>query len=552
MKTNILFSLLIILSIGANAQLKVPKTKDIKKAVERNIKSTSTKEKESKNKTEHESSDNKADTIAPQTHSEKVITARKSHTQSKTDTSDIDEKAEEEAYQKIYNKFNAINEMGQYNRSGSGQRYDDFTRMQQWVNNVSSEEVKKFPEILAQYESKNKRRAVILGINYKTFMEAYTSGSDLLKNMILHLKENYGFMDTKYFTTQKMDELIEGVKNGIQIFQFMADVFPDRTDYKSYTTQAKAMQDAIDKKLNAKYAANYTSAFHTSNTKKILLSNKDITIGKENPQQFKSLFTLGESIKAVVYTNEKIKTYNGGRNYVGLEIFFDEAISDNYFSNNGCLLMSSSIIAINDKETDNAYLTFDLIPDNTKTNHISASHIKRIASCMNGLLPGKHNVRLQVGFISGGSSSNWNSSNTFTVDFELDVTEEGLKAMAAKVEKIEAAELAAVRMEKTGMTDAGILGMVKSAASKNGHVPLRTVLVSNGWSNYTHKDALGRTQPSYQRIYAQYAFKDDTGKCFIQSVDIIKDYSGAGQYSKPYTKAGKEYRKAILCENVGK
>lgn len=547
MKNLLSLLTVIVFTCGVNAQLKIPKTSDVTKTIGKDKKSQVTPKQNQPSETS--SSENpantKADTTGPGSKTKPSTTRPvKSPASTGNDASDKE-------YQELYDKLKPLFEIANLINKTSGQTISDINYFHSYIANVPAEEISSYPAKIASMAETNKR-AKNLQFQYGLYEKEFKTTNPIIKQMMTTLKQEYSYYGKPEFTAQRMDAFREGMTQAITLFTLLNKSFAENNDYKSFLSQTESMRQTVEKKLGEKYAANHTSAFHAANAHKILLSDKTITVGKETTAQFKKSFKAGESIKGVLYLNEQIKTYNKDYEYVALELFFDEAIDNNLNNHSGCLGTSYKTIQLTEKETSNTTITFDLIPDDIKSNHIPAVYVKKITECLSNLLPGKHTVRLQIGLLPGGMTTAWNKSITFITDFELDVTEEGLKLLAEKVQKLEAAELAAVRMGKPGMNDAAMLQLVKKAADKNGHIPQKMVIVSDNWSTGFSEDALGRKVPRYKRLYCEYAFKDTDGKCYIQSVDIFREYTGNGTYGSAYTEAGKDFRKQILCENINK
>lgn len=457
----------------------------------------------------------------------------------------------DEEYQALYAKIKPLFELANnVNRSG-GQTISDIRYFFTTISPVPVAEAAGYPAEIKAISLTNKR-ARNLEFQYNEYEKAFSNTNPVIKQTMLTLKQEYSNYNKPDYTAQRMEEFRAGMKEAIYVYTLLSNTFPQNPDYKNYLSQTSSMQQTVEKKLAEKYAAAYTSPFHAANAQQLLLSDKPFMPGKETAAQVKKSFTAGEPISGMLYLNEPIKTHNNDYEYIALEIYIDEAISEQLINHNGCLGTNYKTIQIGEKETGNTWLNFDLIPEGLKSNHIPAVYVKKITECFSALLPGKHNVRIQLGLLPGGMTSAWNASNTFIADFELEVTEAGLNALADKVAKLEAAELAAVRMGKPGMQDAAMLQLVKKAAAGNGHTVQKMVIVSDGWSTGWGEDALRRRIPKYKRLYCEYAFKDTDGNCYIQSVDIFREYTGNGTYGTPYTEAGKDFRRRILCENVNK
>lgn len=460
------------------------------------------------------------------------------------------EKTEEE-YKKLYDKIKPLVELANLVNKTSGQTISDISYYYTTIAAVPVNEAPGYPAEIETLKATNKRGRN-LEFQFNEYTKEFSSTNPVIKQMMVTLKQEYSNYGKPDYTAERLDAFREGIKQAIGLFSLLNSSFPQNTEYKNYLAQTENMRNIVEKKLAEKFAANYTSPFHAAHAQQILLSSKPFVPGKETAAQVKQSFTAGEPISGILYLNNQIKTYNQDYEYIALEVFFDEAISNELINHNGCLGTYYKTIQLSEKETADTYISFDLIPEGLKGNHIPAVYIKKITECMSNLLPGKHRVRVQIGLLPGGMTTAWNRSNTFTTEFELDVTEDGLKALADKVSRLEAAELAAVRMGKPGMQDAAMLQLVKKAAAGNGHTVQKMVIVSDGWSTGWGEDALGRRIPKYKRLYCEYAFKDTDGNCYIQSVDIFREYTGNGTYGTPYTEAGKDFRRRILCENVNK
>lgn len=459
--------------------------------------------------------------------------------------------AGEDEYKKLYDKIKPLFELANIVNQTSGQTISDISYYYNTIASVLVTEAPAYPDQIEALKATNKRGRN-LEFQFNEYVKQFSSTNPVTKQMMVTLKQEYSYYGKPDFTAQRMDAFREGMIQAAGVFRLLNSSFPENPDYKNFLSQTEVMRQTVEKKLAEKYAANYTGPFHAANAHKLLLSDKHFIPGKESAAQIKTSFTAGEPISGILYLNEPIKTYNRDYEFIALELFFDEAITDDLRNNNGCLVTNYKTIQLTEKETANTYISFDLIPDGLKGNHVPAIYVKKITECLANLLPGKHKVRLQIGLLPGGMTTDWNKSNTFTTDFELEVTEAGLKALADRVTKLEAAELAAVRLGKPGMQDAAMLQLVKKAAERNGHIPQKMVIVSDNWSTGFGEDALGRKVPRYKRLYGEYAFKDSDGKCYIQSVDIFRDYTGNGTYGSAYTEAGKDFRRQLLCENVNK
>lgn len=380
-----------------------------------------------------------------------------------------------------------------------------------------------------------------------------------------HLNNMMGYADkfTEYYTSvikPKINSEIEeiykerinnegiAVSKAIDISNEMEAILliiPDNADAQ---TLAKDVEKTAKNILDPYYKRIYTSEFHKKNIGKVLFSDKPIVIGKEDPAQFKTSFKPSENIYAVAYLNGTIKdlsglNYNSGSYHVNIDGIKKSQIS--FGHNKGDELMS--------------YYLIEIIPDPSLAFH--AIDPAEFGNLLSSLSPRKHTMT--IGF---GTEYDVLAENTITLEYE-DYDGAKIKAnndLAAKNAQDNWARNLKLPdyfnantkvFSDPDMSADKIKAMIMAYPQfKNNVKELIRFKVTDKWDNtewQIYTNSLGIPTHKATECFIGIVYKAADGWCYYcEGIYFIRDYAGAGTYTKPRIGSCEFRAVKIACENA--
>jgi hypothetical protein len=369
----------------------------------------------------------------------------------------------------------------------------------------------------------------------KKFTDVFQSG---LKPRI-NQKIEEAYKNLKQYEGMAANAMIEA--KGIMEFVYL--IIPDNADVQALK---KDVDKSVESILGPYYAKVYTSEFHKQNVGKVLFSDKPIKIGKEDPAQFKTSFGPNDKIYAVAYLNYRFKDHKSGGNTAAYEILVDEnnAGGLSFRHNEGDELLS--------------YYLIEIIPDPTVAFHnLDPQEFGRILS---NLSPRKHTLEIGYGgeynrnlargkvdleysgfdgakikanndLAAKNAQDNW--AKNMKLPEEFSKPNIPFKDPELSVDKIKAQILASSHFKDkvAQIINVKVLGTAED-----------WMIYKNSIDIPTHK-ATGK--------YIGFVYKGKDGWCyFCETIAFVRDYEGAGKYTKAVL-ANMDYRSVkIHCDNV--
>lgn len=181
------------------------------------------------------------------------------------------------------------------------------------------------------------------------------------------------------YAIAKAKELIYDVDFGLVLF-------PGNSNLESLKSEADNTLKGVAGDYFSKV---FTSEFHKNNVGKLLFSNKPILIGKEDPSQFGTSFSINDRLYAVVYADALLKDIMVN-DYAEFLVTIDKVAQ----TMNDWEKPRTDMLTTNGNCMNNAYYIMEILPDPSVAIRIEDP--KGWANILAGLSPRKHKLYIRL------------------------------------------------------------------------------------------------------------------------------------------------------------
>lgn len=334
------------------------------------------------------------------------------------------------------------------------------------------------------------------------------------------------------------------------IYGYFLDAFKSNVGFKE-------VNQNIDKEINSlntyfeKQESQYVkTATHKKYKNQIVIAHQPITYGSENSGSFLDNVSI-DGQNSGLYFMLYNTVLNGSlmKNSVGVkkEFLFAQLQLNNDIGEpifTGCQVFYDEAYDLTDAEENQAFLSLPVFPslENYKRDKWLDPTYYRFAQCLANLnINETYKARLFFKFPY--------SEQLFEKSFSLSVTQSGKENLKKLMAKIEAENLAEVKMKKPGRlhTPDHIL-LIQNEAKAKGFELKKVIVFANNFNVY--KDTKYPYDIKNKAAKAQIAYQKN-GVCYIRTIYLYQDYLGGGNYSN--TKVNFDWgadEQRILCEKI--
>lgn len=313
-------------------------------------------------------------------------------------------------------------------------------------------------------------------------------------------------------------------------------------DFENAATFKKEVETAFNDIAGKYFEKVYTSDFHKEHAGTILFSDRPIIVGEEDPEQFKTEFTINDNIYAMVYLASTVEDQCGksGQYYVT----WDGGGGANY---------SNITFKHNQEDLDKSYYPIEIIPHPDKAIH--GIDAKQFALILSRFSPRNHELTVEF-------TGNREVRGTIKINL-AGMDADKLKANAEKAVSNAQDNYAKNRQlppyfkrptqkfSDSELSQANMKALLKRAWDNCAEVK-KVVVLGNGtaddWIIRKNDLDIPTHKSTNPEIIAIYKGKD--GWCyFVENISFKREYAGGGKYTK-VKYYGSGYHAKIDCANI--
>ncbi|MBL7998815.1 MAG: hypothetical protein JNL32_09280 [Candidatus Kapabacteria bacterium] len=282
--------------------------------------------------------------------------------------------------------------------------------------------------------------------------------------------------------------------------------------------------------------------FHLQNVNKILYSNKAVNPETATAADFKTSFTAGEPLYATLFLDNTLsKIHVDWEKFIRIQMYKGKG--------NDIIVIDRKIL-LTPEMYKNAYVQFPIIPDKVWLQNNYGAYADKglntyimIFDALGKLTPIRHDLRMDIR-LNPVEGTHYSAKEAM---FSIDLGEgsEVLQDVAASLSSV---NLSKVNLPKAGMSnasmEAAMLKIMKDKSTVQDYK--KAIITSSGWT--VEKNELGIILNKY--VSATLASKNEDGKCYIQSFTFKYDYVGGGNYSSTLTLGSVGNKVEIECEKI--
>jgi hypothetical protein len=285
-----------------------------------------------------------------------------------------------------------------------------------------------------------------------------------------------------------------------------------------------------------------SNPFHLQNVNKILYSNKAVNPETATAGDFKTSFTAGEPLYATLFLDNKLsKIHVDWEKFIRIQMYKGKG--------NDIIVIDRKIL-LTPEMYQKSYIQFPIIPDKEWLQNNYGAYAEKglntyimIFEALGKLTPIRHDLRMDIRLNPVEGMQYSAKAAMFSIDLG-----EGSEVLQDVAASLSSANLSKVNLPKAGMSNASMeKAMIKIMQDKASVQDYKkAIITSSGWT--VEKNELGIILNKY--VSATLASKNEDGKCYIQNFTFKYDYIGGGNYSSTLTLGSVGNKVEIECDKI--
>lgn len=343
------------------------------------------------------------------------------------------------------------------------------------------------------------------------------------------------FANYRYSEAQNSNAPADKLKAYNQVVtacKIIQKISPNNKQVGPKLEEVKKLIAAVEKTMGAAF----TSDYHREHLNQMVFSSKPFKPGEEAKGDIRKSFKAGETVYATMYLGRKVRQASDSYAQQPIEIRMDGGL-------NGI-----GYVWVTTPMQENTFLQIAIIPgeDWLKENYKpylenNEKFYQGFMENMAKALPIKHELKVKFSFRAF-------KAEKFEEAFTYDMSD-GAEAMQALSSKLTSQGLASVKIPAAGMTNAALEKEMLEICKKkfSNDTWYKVVIVSKDWK--TQKNdltgaILGR------EVLAAVTYKNFGGECGFEYITFEQEYTGAGKYSNTLRFRSSGGGSRMSCDNV--